>query len=266
MPGARPVPVVTVASLARSALDLVLGAGCAGCGAPGAAACQHCRAALGRPRPARPDPCPPGLPPVVAAAEYAGATRALLLEHKEHGRLSLAAPLGAALASAAFGALAGALTGALTGAPGAPTGGLAGGGNGATALVPVPSRPGSARRRGHDPLLRISRVAAVDLRRRGIDVRVVPVLRLRRRVVDQAGLDSARRRANQHRAMSVASGAARLLDGGRLLLVDDVLTTGATLAEAARALHAAGHPPLAAAVVAATSRRAPPVSGAPVGD
>jgi hypothetical protein len=78
--------------------------------------------------------------------------------------------------------------------------------------------------------------AAGELRRDGTPARVAAVLRQRRAVADQAGLDARRRRENVAGALEVRAGGARLLDGGWVVLVDDLITTGASLAEAARAL------------------------------
>ncbi|MEU9339479.1 hypothetical protein AB0D49_41150 [Streptomyces sp. NPDC048290] len=64
------------------------------------------------------------------------------------------------------------------------------------------------------------------------------VLRQRRPVADQAGLGAAARWANLAGALTVARGAEGLLDG-RIVLVDDLMTTGASLAEAARAVREA---------------------------
>ena len=214
-------------------LDLVLPRDCAGCGAPGRTLCRRCAAALtGPPLVHRPTPSPPGLPPVVAAATYDGVVRSLLLAHKERGRLALAGPLGAALAGAAA---------------------AHGGG---VLLVPVPSSPASVRARGHDHARRLAAVAG-----RRLGLRSAAVLAQARAVDDQAGLDTAARAAN----LAGALRARRRLDGLDVVVVDDVVTTGATLAEAARALGDAGACVRGAAVVASTVLRATrTVVGAPL--
>lgn len=136
-----------------------------------------------------------------------------------------------------------------------------GGGRGTdlVVLVPVPSRPGRVRRRGYDPLGVLARRVA-----QGLGVHSVPLLRSRGGVQDQAGLDAAQRRRNVAGSMCVPSARlaalAALARGSRpgprrplrLLLVDDVLTTGSTLLEAERALRAVGIACSGAAVVAAT--------------
>jgi predicted amidophosphoribosyltransferase len=91
----------------------------------------------------------------------------------------------------------------------------------------------------------------------------VQALQHRRRVADQAGLTATARSANLTGALR-----ARLdLRGVRVIVVDDVVTTGATLTEAARALRAAGAEVPAAAVIAATERHTGgPFSGTPGAD
>jgi len=85
--------------------------------------------------------------------------------------------------------------------------------------------------------------------------RVDPVLRVRRRVADQSGLGATERRANVAGALGLRPGAAARL-GGPVILVDDIVTTGSTLAEAARALRASRARVVGAAVICATNRRA----------
>jgi len=194
---------------------------------------------------------------VHAAAPYEDEVRAALLAHKERGALTLAAPLGTALAGAVRAALghqrqsgpdrrpmrqdgrlrpgngrlvpegAGAMTGdAMTG--------------GAVLLVPVPSSRRAVRARGHDPARRIALAAAGELRRTGTSARVLGVLRQRRTVADQSGLNSRQRLGNLTGALEVTAGGARFLaGGGRVVVVDDLMTTGASLTEAARAVRAA---------------------------
>lgn len=183
-----------------------------------------------------PDPMPPGLPQVYAAGDYADLLRAVLLAHKEHGRLSLARPLGGFLAASVTAVLAGAR-------PRDPAG--------TVLLVPVPSRRAVVRERGHDPLQRMARYAARSLRRDSFDVRTRAMLRQGRKVRDQAGLDAGARAANLAGSMVVVH------DRGPVpvVVVDDIVTSGATAAEATRALEAAGAHVLGVAVVAATRRR-----------
>ncbi|MGW0513424.1 ComF family protein [Streptomyces olivaceoviridis] len=232
--------------------DLVLPADCAGCGAPRTALCPRCRATLhgSAARRVRPVPEPAGLPVVHAVAPYAAEVRALLLAHKERGALTLTGALGTALAGAVRASL-----GADGGAGVRPGGGAHAGadrgahagagsarwpGRGPVLLVPVPSARWAVRARGHDPVRRMALAAAGELRRTGTAARVAAVLRQRRAVADQAGLDARRRLENLAGALEVSPGGGRLLGAGPVVLVDDLMTTGASLAEAARALREAG--------------------------
>ncbi|MFD4375171.1 ComF family protein [Streptomyces sp. NPDC058486] len=230
----------------REISGLVLPVACEGCGAPrGGGLCERCAGALaglgaGRVRPARE---PAGLPVVHAAVPYEGAVRELLIAHKERGALGLA----------------GALGGALAGAVEAAVGPVGGAGERPLLLVPVPSSRRSVRARGHDPTRRVALAAAARLRRVGRPARVVPVLRQGRAVADQAGLGARGRRANLAGALEVVPGGARPLAAGRVLLVDDLMTTGATLAEAARALGAV-HPPFTGRTAGGTGRSRSPGS------
>ncbi|MEV6550627.1 ComF family protein [Streptomyces sp. NPDC051597] len=198
---------------------LVLPVACGGCGSPRTALCERCAAALlgVRARRVRPAPEPAGLPVVYAAAVYEDAVRAVLLAHKERGALGLAGVLGQALA------------GAVRAAAAAPR-------DGPLLLVPVPSARRAVRARGHDAARRIALAAAGELRRTGTDARVAAVLRQRRAVADQSGLSARQRLANLSGALEVSVGGDRLLERGRVVLVDDLMTTGASLVEAARAV------------------------------
>jgi predicted amidophosphoribosyltransferase len=215
--------------------DLVLGTSCVGCGHPGRVLCRRCCDELpGRGVVAWPTPSPPGLRLPVAVGEYGGTLKAAVNAHKERRMFALGRPLGRLLAAAVRDLL------AETAAGGGPV-----------ALVPVPSRPAVVRRRGHDPMLRIARHAAAELRRNGLSVGVARALAPASAVRDQAGLDSAERRANLAGAMRCR----RRPPGCPAVVVDDVITTGATAREAQRALEDGGITVLGIAAVAATRRR-----------
>ncbi|MGI5250624.1 ComF family protein [Actinacidiphila glaucinigra] len=242
---------------------LLLPAECAGCGAPRTVLCEECGAALHEPgaREVRPDAPPDGLPAVWAATVYTDQPRAVLLAHKERGALGLARPLGEALAGAVY---AGVRGGEGVGPP------RRGAGKPALPsparpppflLVPVPSSRRAVAARGHDATRRLALAAATDLRRDGLTVRVAAVLRQRREVADQAGLGARDRPANLSGALTAVRGADRLLRTAPVVLVDDLMTTGASLAAAARAVEEAGGRVLAAAVVAGPAPLRHPTSG-----
>jgi predicted amidophosphoribosyltransferase len=171
--------------------------------------------------------------------------RGLVLAYKERGVIGLGRVLGAALGEAVVAALADRTVLPVAGR--APP----------VLLVPVPSRPRARRERGHDPVAGLASRAARQVRAERVPVRAADVLRHVRSVADQSTLDATARRANLAGALGVPARARSHCDGRLVVVVDDVVTTGATLAEAARALRSAGAVVLAAATVAATPRRLP---------
>lgn len=205
-------------------LDLALPVSCVCCGRPGPLWCPACRPAS--------EPAPVSLAsvaarlPVTAAGEYGGALRSALLAFKERGQRGLAGPLAGYLSDAVD-----VSRQRLGEVP---------------LLVPVPSSRAAARQRGGDHLLRL---AAEVGPQNGLQV--LAALRLAGRGRDSAGLSAADRAANlAHRMRSVPVSTDR-----PVLIVDDIVTTGATLAEAARALRAAGWQVGGAAVIATTRLR-----------
>ncbi|WFE60178.1 ComF family protein [Micromonospora sp. WMMD712] len=223
--------------------DLVLPVECAGCRERRAARqgfCVDCVATLAalRPRPVRPTPAPPGLPPCVALGPYGGALREALLAYKERGRHGLARPLGGLLAEVVADAVGAARP---------------------VLLVPVPDTAAAARARYGDHLGRLARHAAARLAGAGWPARVVRPLRALPRP-DSATLDSAGRARAAESAFRARPGAAapRVRAGSpapAVVLLDDIVTTGVTLAAASRVLTATGLSPTVAAVLAATEKR-----------
>jgi predicted amidophosphoribosyltransferase len=100
-------------------------------------------------------------------------------------------------------------------------------------LVPVPSRKSATRRRGRNFLLTHTLELSKNPR-----VLTRPLLHHTRRVKDQTSLNAKQRQINLSGSFDciTMAGSAHI----PVIIVDDVVTTGATLREAGRALHAGG--------------------------
>lgn len=235
-----------------AAADLLWGSRCVGCGEGGPGLCAGCSGPLFGPAAARVVTTPDGAGlTVFSATPYEDAVAAAIPAFKDHGRRDLLRPLAVGLATAIGEAVA---------TPGdrRPHAELP-----VLWLVPVASSRASRRARGMSPVLLLSRRAARILRHdAGLDVRLATgILGHVRDVADQAGLGRSERRANLTGALAAQPGP--MLDavraassiGHAVLLVDDVVTTGATLAECRRALGVVGVEVDAAVAVADTPLR-----------
>ena len=222
-----------IADAASAALDLAFPAACAGCGREGQPLCATCRPALDARLELR-GGTPIGLPADLPApllqlewcAPFAGPVRAALHELKYAGERRLARPLGEAVARRwdRFG-------------------------QGADLVVPVPVHAERERQRGYDQAALIAEVAASSL-----GLPSVRALVRDRATVAQFELGRDERSTNvtgAFRARDAATGeASRAVAGRWVLLVDDVVTTGATLAACAVALEEAGAIAVSAIAVA----------------
>lgn len=218
--------------LIDACVDLVLSRACAGCQVLGTTLCPNCWAAMAQQVGLHPMRTPW---PVATGARYENLAKAAIIAHKEHGVRSLTAPLGTLLA----GAIA-----TLTRGP--------------TLLVTIPPHRRSVQARGADTALLIAQRAARVLSRAHQPAQVQPLLR--------RGLDNGKhvgRTALQRQA--AIEGAfqtrpeqitrLRNFAGYRIIVVDDVITTGATTQEAVRTLEAAGVQVAGVAAVAGTPAR-----------
>jgi predicted amidophosphoribosyltransferase len=199
-------------------LDLVLPLECGGCGAPSTRWCEACarELAVGPDAPRVVSPrIDPGVP-VLALGRYAGARRQAIVAMKDRGRSDLIAPLAHASALG----INRLLGWGLLDVP--------------LAIVPAPTRSWAARRRGGDPVARIATLATTD----HPDIVVVRALRMKALARDSAGLGSDARERNI--AGRVVLTRRRVPADREVLLVDDIVTTGATARESVRVLRSAG--------------------------
>ena len=255
----QPARTASVGCVLRALAELVLPPTCAGCGAPDEPLCAACRSAILEglwptgPRVVSPVPRPARLPRTYASGPYAGPLGACITAYKDEGRRDCAGGLAAILGATLDRALADPAVHHVLAR-----------GNGPVFVVPVATSRAARRRRGDAPLLGLARLATEGCSPR--EVVVADALSPRRRVADQAGLSATARAVNLEWSMQVRRRWEATLAGAVCVVVDDVLTTGATLVEAGRALRRAGAQDVVAATICATQRRhRPPGSSSAAG-
>ena len=151
--------------------------------------------------------------PVLSLGRYAGVRREAIVALKERGRADLIGALAVALCAG----LEHLLNWGVVDTP--------------LAVVPAPTRRSAARRRGGDPVTRMARTATAGLP--GVDVR--QALRMRAMVRDSVGLSGADRERNIAGRVKITKPVS-----GEVIVVDDIVTTGATARESVRVLRIAG--------------------------
>lgn len=213
----------------RALLDLLLPPRCPGCGQEGELLCPRCGAPLRR-RMGEPPGVPLGMPASLPqgvlqlewCGTYSGPVRAALHAFKYRGERRLCQPLADALAERWRRA-----------------------GRGAELVTWVPVHPSRRRERGFDQAEELARATAVRL-----GLTVAPCLARQQRTTAQHALGRTARATNTAGAFEVARGAKGRLDGRWVLVVDDIVTTGATLAGCASVLLGGGAAAVSALAVA----------------
>jgi predicted amidophosphoribosyltransferase len=233
-----------LADLLAELSGLVLPVACAGCGVPDRPWCGRCAAWLGPPvrcedRAGRLDRLDGvGPPPVWCVADFAGPVRGAVTAWKDRGRTDLGPRFAAAVATAARQAVVREVLGRSAGPDG-------------LLVVGVPTSPAAVRRRGGDLVQDLARAVARRAADGAVPMRAARPLR-RITGADSAGLGARARARHLEGAVRVRRRWADQLVGARVVLVDDVLTTGATFAACRRALEGAGAVMVAGLVLAST--------------
>ena len=206
-------------NLLRDIAGLIWPRGCAGCDRPDDVLCPQCRALMSmtveRPLAGR------GGAVSASCGVYRGPVRHAILSWKDHGDVECDGPFAVLLADLAVRCGA-----AVSGTP--------------LTLVPAPSSTTSMRRRGRAHMCDLTSRTARELRRRGYDVRCVPLLRngaVGGKSVETTG---ASQRGERIRGRIGVVGAADTRIEGLVYLTDDIVTTGSTLRQCVAALADAG--------------------------
>ncbi len=176
--------------------------------------------------------------PVAASGEHADVLRLAIVAWKEESRTALLRPLAHLLATSVAEVM---------------------DDSASALLVPVPTSRRSRMARGADVVDQLAHGAAGLLCAAGADVVVRQALRVARRTADQSGLGARERARNLHGAFEARE---PLFCGREIVVVDDIVTTGATIGEAVRALTVVGHRVRAAATIAHRPHERPRLGGA----
>jgi predicted amidophosphoribosyltransferase len=220
-----------VRAAAREALAALIPVSCVGCGRADAAVCPECEGRMVGPVTRR--EIEPGFA-VWSGTAYSDVARRAILALKNEQRTDAAGALARVLTPAIHASVR-----ELSAQPDRPA---------RLVLATLPSSRSAYRRRGYRP---------VDVVVAKTGFRLEHPLAWRRQPADQIGLTLEERKHNLRGSLHARGP----VDGLHIVLVDDVMTTGATLLEARRALHSAGASVLGAAVIAATPRHARRVAG-----
>jgi len=218
-----------LANLVHQASDVIHHRSCMTCQTPGPSWCAACstaatqvhRHALG----------------YWVAGSYDGSLRSAILAYKRRGWLALDRPLGSLLAAAVHEHL-------RDGTPGTVPRHIR--------LIPIPSHRDSLRERGVDTVRRLAVHAAVTLGRQGMQASVASMLTLAREYPRSSSGSASGRRSVVGAFVGVRDQEPREGQGVALIVVDDVITTGATAGEALRALRTAGIKASGAVAIAGT--------------
>lgn len=204
-------------------LDLVYPKKCPGCHLPSLEICQSCKGFWQNP------PVTIILKQskvsVISVAHYGNEVRSVLLAYKENGERESGKVLTEALIRARLEIVRDSIC----------------------TLVPIPSNPKSIRRRGRDFMMDLCTQVSIQS-----GDKVLPLLRVNRDVEDQSKLNEKQRSQNLIGAFGCISKNLHLAVTSPIILVDDLLTTGATLREAVRALGQHGLSPIGAITAAHT--------------
>ncbi len=209
-------------ALGLALLDLLVPVHCAGCALPGSAVCETCRGVGIRDPVSRRIEVGPSSLEVWSAAEYAGTVRRLVLEFKDRGTPVLRSLL-AEWAMRALSVWAMSTPGPLL-------------------VVPLHSGPVTRAAAGCDVPPRLAQCAVGGLRGRGMKLRVVDLIAVDRRRARQKELPARERlaRVGAQPAVRARIPGRDAGSGPPCVLFDDVVTTGASLISAARAVESAG--------------------------
>jgi ComF family protein len=205
-------------------LDLVYPKRCPGCHLPSISICDSCKVFWQKP-PIRIKLSQSNIS-VFSVADYRKEVRSVLLAYKENSEIEAGKVLIEALLQARRGLS----------------------NYSHCTFVPIPSNPKSNQRRGRDFMLDLCNQVAVKS-----EDRVLPILEVSRDVQDQSKLSEKQRSQNLVGAFNCRQKYLNLIGEPPIILVDDLLTTGATLREAYRALRQRGVIPIVAITAAHTA-------------